>query len=170
MIYKLMGSMILVLASGYVALSVRRFEYRRLRVLDGYISLIYFIKGQIDCYAMPVPEILARVDPHILGDCLGLGRTPVDFPQMRMRAGEAYLPAMVDESRLYLQPESERLLTTFAGELGSAYRAEQVTRCDYYIGALSEERRKLYETLPSRLRTCGTLCLCCAIGAAVLLW
>ena len=170
MIYKMIGSMVLVLASGYVALSVRRFEYRRLRVLDGYISLIYYIKGQIDCYAMPLSEILARVDPGILADCLGLDRTPAYPFRTENLGGEPPLPAMVQESRLYLQPESERLLSSFAGELGSVYRAEQVARCDYYIGALTEERRKLYDTMPARLRTCSTLCLCCAIGAAVLLW
>ncbi len=170
MIYKLIGSIVLVLASGYVTLAVRRFEHRRLRVLDGYISLIYYIKGQIDCYAMPLGEILARVDPRILGDCLGLERAvPYSF-RPGDPGGEPPLPAMVRESRLYLEPESERLLSTFAGELGSVYRAEQVARCDYYITALIEERRRLYETMPARLRTCSTLCLCCAIGAVVLLW
>ena len=172
LIYKLIGSGLLLLVSGYVALAVRRFEYRRLRVLDGYISLICFIKGQIDCYAMPLTDILSRADPLILANCLGL-ETPrtatLTFPGWGM-GGEMPLPAMVRESRLYLQPETERLLSGIAGELGSMYRAEQVSRCDYYIQALTEERRKLYETMPARLRTCSTLCLCCAVGAAVLLW
>lgn len=172
MIYKVIGSGLLLLASGYVALSVRRFEYRRLRVLDGYISLIYFIKGQIDCYAMPVTDILSRADPLILASCLGLEATQATSPAFKGWGvgGEPPLPAMVRESRLYLQPETERLLSGFAGELGSVYRAEQVARCDYYIQALTEERRKLYEAMPARLRTCSTLCLCCALGAAVLLW
>lgn len=170
MIYKMIGSMVLVLASGYVALAVRHFEYRRLRVLDGYIALIYYIKGQIDCYAMPITEILSRVDPMIILDCLGLESAKVVPFDIDGSVGRLPLPTMVRESRLYLQPESERLLSSFAGELGSVYRAEQVSRCDYYIGALTEERRKLYETMPARLRTCSTLCLCCAIGAVVLLW
>jgi hypothetical protein len=77
---------------------------------------------------------------------------------------------MVKESRLYLEPESERLLTTLTGELGTTYRAEQVARCDYYVTALTEERKKLNDTLPARLRSTCTLCICCAIGAAILLW
>jgi hypothetical protein len=170
MLYKVLGSGLLLLASGYVALSVRRFEHRRLRVLDGYISLIYYIKGQIDCYAMPLTDILSRVDPGVVSDCLGLESTGVFSFDTVGPGGEPPLPAMVRESRLYLQPETERLLSGFAGELGSVYRAEQVSRCDYYIQALTEERRKLYETMPARLRTCSTLCLCCAVGAAVLLW
>lgn len=166
MIYKVIGCLVLLLAGGYVSLSVHRFEHLRLRVLDGYISLIYHIKGQIDCYAMPVSEILARADPAVLAACLGISR-PTDVVS---REGTRFLPNMVRESRLYLEPEAERLLTAFTGELGSAYRAEQVARCDYYIQALTEERRKLYETMPARLRICSVLCLCCAMGAAVLLW
>lgn len=168
MIYKVIGCIILLGAGGYISVAVTRFERRRLRVLDGYISLIYYIKGQIDCYAMPIADIFARADPVLIATCLGLE------PDTPFYAGIPSdgrpLSAMVRESRLYLEPESERLLTTFTGELGSTYRTEQVARCDYYIEALTEERKKLNDTLPARLRTCTVLCLCCALGAAVLLW
>ena len=170
MIYKLIGTLILLLAGGYVSLAVGRFERRRLRVLDGYISLLYYIKGQIDCYAMPLPEILLHADPAMLAACLGLdfGRPLPPLPEGL--GAEPPLPAMVRESRLYLEPESERLLTTFTGELGSALRGEQVARCEYYIQALTEERKKLSDTLPARLRVSCVLCMCCATLAAILLW
>ena len=150
-------------------MSVSRFERRRLRVLDGYISLLYYIKGQIDCYAMPLADILARADPALIAACLGV-ETGQLSPSPGIRAGGDALPALLRESRLYLDPECERLLTTFAGELGTTYRAEQVSRCSYYIEALTRERGRLADTLPARLRTCGTLCICCAVAAAVLLW
>ena len=162
---KLIGSLILLFAGGYVSLAITRFERRRLRVLDGYISLIYYIKGQIDCYAMPLSDILASADPAVIAACLGLDlTTPLPLP------ADIPLTAMVQESRLYLEPEAERLLTTLTGELGATYRTEQVTRCDHYLTALTEERKKLRDTLPARLRATCTLCLCCALGAAVLLW
>lgn len=168
MIYKVIGTVILLLAGGYISAAMTRFERRRLRVLDGYISLIYYIKGQIDCYAMPLSDILARADPSVMAACLGLD-SPEALPPLSVN-GEPLLPAMVKESRLYLEPESERLLTTLTGELGATYRAEQVARCDYYVTALTEERRKLNDTLPARLRGTCTLCICCAVGAAILLW
>ena len=165
MIYKVIGCIVLLIAGGYVSLAVVRFERRRLRVLDGYISLIYYIKGQIDCYAMPLVDILAHADPALIAACLGL-ESESTLPALP----SAPLPTMVQESRLYLEPESERLLTTFTGELGSSFRAEQVTRCDYYIQALTRERQKLADTLPARLRTAATLCICCTVAVAVLLW
>ena len=59
---------------------------------------------------------------------------------------------------------------SFAGELGRTHRAEQVSRCDYYLSALGEERRRLADALPGRLRTGSTLCITCALAMAVLLW
>ena len=160
MIYKMIGTLLLILTGGYLSCTVSRFERRRLGVLDGYISLLYYIKGQIDCYAMPISDILARADPALIAACLGVATADSVPP----------LPALVQESRLYLEPECERLLTTFTGELGTTHRAEQVARCDYYIQALTRERGKLADALPARLRTCSTLCICCAVAAAVMLW
>lgn len=168
MICKIVGSLILLCAGGYVAMAVAHFERRRLRVLDGYVSLLYYIKGQIDCYAMPLPDILAKADPGLISACLGQDHA-LPLPPLGIDGGSP-LPDMVKESRLYLEPESERLLTTLTGELGATYRAEQVARCDYYVAALTEERRKLSETLPARLRAACTLSLCAAIAASVLLW
>ena len=168
MIYKLLGTLLLLGAGGYVSLAVNRFERRRLSVLDGYVSLIQYIKGQIDCYAMPLTDILARADPALIAACLGL-----DAPRAVQSAPWEEiipLPTLIHESRLYLEPESERLLTTFTGELGAVFRAEQVARCDYYLEALTRQRSKLAEALPARLRVGSTLCMCCAVAVTILLW
>ncbi len=168
MLYKWLGTAILMLAGGYLSVFFNRMERKRLLVLDGYISLIRYIKGQIDCYAMPMSDIMATADPTLLDTCAGRGRqyapAPSDMTVWRS------LPDMIQESRLYLEPESERLLQMFAAELGHTYRAEQVMRCEHYIQALGEERRKLADTAPLRVRMNSALCFCCALGVAVLLW
>lgn len=167
MLYKVIGVLVLLTAGGYVSLGITRIERRRLRVLDGYISLLFYIKGQIGCYAMPMNDILASADPTLLSDCLGHAR--------RWREdGVVYeVPAfsdMIRESRAYLEPESERLLMAFSSELGHTFREEQVGRCEHYIEALEEERRRLSEVVPLRVRMNGVLCMCCVLGMAVLLW
>ena len=167
MLCKILGTLALLCAGGYVSLSVNRYEHRRLAVLDGYIALIYYIKGQIDCYAMPLADILTRADPTLIAACLG-----GDSPALPPSPGEggAYLPALLRESRLYLTPECERLLRGFSGELGTTYRAEQVARCEHYLAVLTHERSRLSDAIPARLRTCGTLCICCAVALSLLLW
>ena len=169
MLYKIIGTALLILTGGYVSLSISRFERRRLGVLDAYISLIYYIKGQIDCYAMPLADILARADPTLIAACLGLEVRGYEC-ETAERVVSAPLTVLLQESRLYLEPECERLLTTFTGELGTVHRAEQVARCDYYIEALTRERNKLADSLPARQRTCGTLAVCCSIALSLLLW
>ncbi len=170
--WKLMGSLLLFFAGGYLALSVSRFERRRISVLDGYLSLLYHIKGQIDCYAMPLRDILMGVDPLLLASCLGSDapdEASALLPAL-FESGESPLTGLVRESRAYLVPESERLLLSFARELGGTHRVDQVARCEHYIQLLCEERRRLLESLPARMRVGATLCLCAAAGVAVVLW
>ena len=177
MIFKLLGTLLLLGAGGYISLALNRFERRRLAVLDGYISLLRYIKGQIECYAMPLPDILARADPGMIAACLGVDPTAfaeAAFAEAALaeaaREEITPLPALVRESRLYLEPESERLLTALSGELGAGFRAEQVARCDYYLEALVGQRSKLADALPARLRVGSTICMCCAVAATILLW
>lgn len=167
MVYKIIGSLLLAGAGGYLAMMLSRFERRRLLVLDGYLSLIRCIKGQIDCFSMPLEDILAGIDPSVLSACRGEDAPDERYPSPRSVPS---LPRLLDDSRSYLGRESERLLSSFAGELGRTHRAEQVSRCDYYLSALGEERRRLADALPGRLRTGSTLCITCALAMAVLLW
>ena len=163
MLHKWLGAGMLLLAGGYASVAMNRMEQRRLWVLDSYIALLRYIKGQINCYAMPVGDILSAADPHLLKSCLGDAKAPKG-------AMPTTLPAMISTARLYLEPESERLLLNFSAELGHTFRAEQVARCDDYILALGEERRKLAEVTPLRVRINSILSLSTAIGVAILLW
>lgn len=172
MLYKWLGSGILLLAGGYLSVFFSRMEKKRLTVLDSYISLLRFIKGQIDCYATPIHHILTLADPSLLSLCMGQDGegSPQPYPISLDLSDTSPLLPMIAQSRLYLEPESERLLLNFATELGQTYRAEQVMRCEHYIGALGEERRKLAEASPQRVRMSSILCLCSSLGLVVLLW
>lgn len=171
MTYKLVGCIFLLLAGLWGAVSMRRFEYRRLRVLDGYLALLAYVKGQISCFATPLPDILAGADPRILAACLGLdaGRRETP-PPLSLPTEEPILPHLLRESHPYLEEETERLLSAFTGEVGKTFRAEQIARCDYYLEALTEERRRLFRSLPARLRLGTALPLCLSLGAMVILW
>ena len=173
---KIIGSLLIGGAGVYLALALSRYERRRISVLDGYLSLLRYIKGQIDCFASPLSDILAGADPSILSACLGQSPTASDmYAKVRADDGSAprtfpALPALLKGSHDYLTPEAERLLTAFSAEFGKTFRAEQVSRCDYYLDALTTERQTLSATLPARLRTTTTLCLCLTVASVILLW
>lgn len=162
--YKIVGACLLLFAGTYSAVHFSRREKKRLRAIDGYISLLFYIKGQIDCYARPIADILRGADRRIIADCIGI----TDTDTLSGQYDE--FPVLVEESGDLLEPESRRILQTFSGELGSTFRDEQIKRCDYYIEALTRERERLFEAIPTRTRVCNVLCVTCALIFAVLLW
>ena len=154
---KLLGGGLLVAAGGFSAFSFSQFEKRRLSVLDAWIDLIFFIRGKIDCYLMPLDEILSTADQELLKACMCASPHP-------------NLRTLLDASSAYLTEESKRLLGAFVKEIGSSYREEQLRRCDYYIQALRAEREQVAKELPARRRLSVSLSLCAAFAAAILLW
>lgn len=154
--YKVIGSILLLLSGGIISVFVSGFGKTSLAVLDGFISLIFYIKGQVDCYSRPIGEILSGAPPEILERCFYFGG--------------ASLLNMVEKCKVYLSDESYRLLYCFASEFGSTYREEQMKRCDYYIEALTEERRIMAEDIPKRSRIYCTLAICSSLCLAIMLW
>ncbi len=157
MIIKLIGSIILTLSGVGFALSLCRYQRRKLVTLDGFISLIRHIKGQIDCYARPIGDILMSLPPEIYHDC--------NCPM-----GAESIDEMINESKIYLEEEPLRLLRSFACEFGSTFREEQMRRCEHYIASLSEKREQLERTVESRSRAGSALWICGALSLTVLLW
>lgn len=155
--FKLIGC-VLILASGTgFALTASRYEKRRLSVLEAWIDLIFYIRTQIDCYLMPIGEILQTADRTLLRGCMG-------------GPNEVELSVLLKRSAIYLGEEANRLLNSFVKEIGSSYREEQVKRCDYYLTALRGIREKQLEELPARVRVCTAISLCVSFGIAILLW
>lgn len=154
---KLLGTLMILLAGSGASLCAVHYERARLRLLDGWIDLILFIRGQIDCYLTPIDEILRALDPELLRLCMG-------------STGCTSLSALLQAGRLYLSPEAYRLLFGFVREIGSSYREEQLRRCDYYLEALRTLREKVAEEQPVRIRLSVTLGLCLSIATAILLW
>ena len=126
-------------------------------MLDGFISLLFYIKGQIDCYSLPLDKILSSVSEDILQSC-------------NCREKPDSIEQMIKNSKIYLEDESMRLLNAFSAEFGSTYREEQLKRCDYYIQALSEQRRRLSDDLPAKSKIGSALCICSSLGIMIILW
>ena len=157
MALKLIGSLLFGLSGVIMAISYRRFQLRKLRTVDGLISLILYIKGQIECFSRPRSEILSTLPAEVFCAC--------NCPR-----GAETLEEMVEASRIYLDEEPLRLLTSFAAEFGSTFREEQLRRCDYYISALSEERKRVFSQVESKSRAGSALWICACIGLIILIW
>ena len=157
LVFKIAGALLVLACGAGFALGAARYERARLQVHDGLISLLFFIKGRIDCYAMPAEQILLEMDQGILADC----KCPGQIDSI-----EALLPHV----KSYLDAETYRVLQAFGQGLGGGFRDEQIKRCDYYIELLRQKRMQLESELPARVRTNGMIWILCAVGAVILLW
>lgn len=154
---KIFGTVLLGISGVVAAVSLRIYHKRRIDTLDGFISLIYYIKGQVDCYARPIGDIMLSLPPEILRGCnCPMGATSVD--------------ELIFESKIYLDRESLRLLTAFSTEFGSIFREEQARRCDHYIAMLSGLRGQIAARGEGEMRSGGAVCICAALCLAILLW
>ena len=153
--FKIVG-IVLILCCGVLGgLSFAMFERRRYRQAEGFLSLLRHIRLQIDCFSMPVAQILAACDARILADCGTEATALSDFN------------ALLQGTRLYVPEEMCRLLFDFGTQLGSSYREEQLRCCDYFLERLIPCCDRLRAELPKRERM--ALILPVAISAMLVL-
>ena len=154
---KLIGAVLIGISGVIMSVSYRRFQLRKLATVDGFISLLFYIKGQIDCFSRPRAEILSSLPLEVFCAC--------NCPR-----GAETLEELVMASRIYLDEETQRLVSSFAAEFGSTFKNEQLRRCDYYISALSEERKRVYQAVSARSKSGGALWIFVCLGIVILMW
>ena len=154
---KLLGAILILSVGVFAAFASVQYEKKRLTVVDGWIDLILYIRGQIDCYLMPLGDILSGGDRALLEACMS-------------PSNAADLPAILDASGIYLDGDAKHILEGFVREIGTGYREEQLKRCDFFIASLRTQRERIAAALPMRIRLCATLCICLSLATAILLW
>ena len=151
---KLFGSALILFVGWGIGYSASRRAKEALEASRALLSLIRFIRGQIESFCLPREQIFSRFEHSYL-------------------ARTGFLDALLEHGSLTLAleclpclpPEVAALVTAFDGELGKGYQAEQLRLCDYYIDALSAYIDEGSGTLPSRTKVTRTVSLA---GAAML--
>ncbi|MBE6601627.1 MAG: hypothetical protein E7637_03870 [Ruminococcaceae bacterium] len=154
---KPIGATILLLIGIVLSRRGVQAEKRRLEVLEAWIRLLYEIRTQIDCFSLPIQDVLKDTDQSLLA-LLGAKQPPTS------------LASLLQASRENVDKECARLLSGMVKEIGTHSRTEQVKRCDYYLTQLEKARDVRRAQLPGRIRLCLTLHLCVCLGSVILLW
>ena len=156
MSFKLFGAVSLILAGLGLSLALNAREARHSAQLSAICDLIRFFRTRIDCYLSPVSEIFAAADKRILEDC-GCHTAVSSFDEF-VKALEP--------------PPSEEvlcLLRSFAAELGSSYREDQLKCCDYHLSRLVPLRDSATDEAAKRRRLNTALCLALSAATVILL-
>jgi hypothetical protein len=154
---KLIGSILVSLVGIFSAFELTRYHKKRVSTLDGIISLIFYVKGQVECYSRPISAILSTLPPRIAREC-------------NCQGGIECLEDVADGSDIYLDEECARIFDAFAAEFGQSFREEQVRRCDHYASLLGERRIAVESRARADSRACGALTVSAAVCLAILLW
>ena len=155
--YRIAGALILVLSGVGGAYMMNSAASEKLRQSEALGALLRFIRAQIECFAMPASEILARCDRGLLRECGYCKDSPPE-------SFEALLAGLS-----FSDAETAEIMAAFLSGFGKSYRDEQIRECDYYIALLRERAQKLGEELPNRRKVNSALCVSSALAAVILL-
>jgi hypothetical protein len=124
---------------------------------EGIISFIRFAMVKIDCFSLPISDIIALCGEKELSKCGYEKKTP---PKS--------LSELVGSLKV-CDREAYKIFCAFASEFGRGYRQDQLKACDYYLALLEEHRKSLLISLPSKKKRNGALCVCASLALAILL-
>lgn len=157
MIYlKILGGIFVALSGVMISYTLNRSVSVALGIAEGWERLLVQIKSEIECFSMPIGEILKRVDPTLLRQC---GYTGDERPEE--------LSELLERS-VIADRETARIVTRFVSEFGRCYKSEQVDRCAYFTALMGERRKRLAEELPVRRKLNATLCVAASLGLVIL--
>ena len=157
LIFKWLGVGTILFCGVLAGVCFAAFERKKLAQAEGFLSLLRFIRVQIECFSMPVTQILSECDRGVLLAC-GTERVPAD------------LTGLLGDVRLYLPEEMCGLLAELSARLGAGYREEQLRCMDYYIARLSPYCDALRADLLKRERMALLLPLTLCAALILLLW
>ena len=156
MFLKLLGASALLISGVGFSYSLGQSASAMLSQCDAWCSMLRYIKLQVDCFAIPISQILSRCDRALLDGCGYRGeREPKDLRELI-------------DGALWHDGETLVIVEGFASEFGKGYREEQLRSCEYYCAQLENRRARLASEIPSKKRLYTTLCLSSAAALVIL--
>ena len=156
-VLRLAGAILLAFSGAFAARSINASVSMALSQTEGIIAFIRFARVKIDCFSLPIGEIIALCGKKELSKCGYEKKTP-----------PKNLSEIVGALRVS-DREAYKIFCAFASEFGRGYRQDQLKACDYYLALLEEHRKSLLISLPSKKKRNGVLCVCASLALAILL-
>ena len=154
----ILGSVALLLSGIGIAYLLARDAERCVACTRALLALVRFTRNCVSMYSMSASEILKKCEAELLDGC--------GYPN------EAPLPASFSELFLNCEipdKESRVAFSDFADGFGTAYRAEEILRCEDCIEKLRKREMYLTSALPSKKKMIYSVSLCSALSLLILL-
>lgn len=156
-LFRLAGVLMLACSGLAVSQTLNRRATAALCQTEGFMALIRAVRGQIECFARPIGQILFSCERETLDACGYAGEMP-----------PSDLAVLVKQVRVYDAP-TVAAVARFSEEFGRGYRADEVRACDYTLSLLEDRRTRLAGELPQKKKRNVVLCVCASLALALLL-
>ena len=154
---RIAGAAVVVVSGVYAAALFNSGTRQTLRQTEAFISLLRFIRSQIECFALPLPRALARCPAELLRGC------GYDSDEAPSSAEQLMRGCNISDDNV------RRGLERFFSEVGRGYRKEQLSLCDYCISLLEERRAYMSSQLPMKMKVNSALSVAGAVAVVILL-
>ena len=158
-ILKMLGSLGIVVSSMIFYGENQRYQSKKIRQMNAFISLIEHIKNMIQSYMLPIDKILCRCDAEIMKEC-GISTCESDSKSLK---------DIFESAEFYINSDAVEVILNFASEFGGSYATEQVRLCERCCESLTKLRDKQKETLDKERKVNFAICLSISLSAILLL-
>lgn len=158
--YKLFGAVMIFSACSFIGFGVSRAYVLRVKQLEAFLRLISHIKGQIECFCIPLDKIFADYEDRELSSCGFL------FAARQIGAKGGFESCR--ERLLLTDSESDELMRFFS-ELGKSSADEESRSCAYYEKTIGDALASERSELAKRAKLCRTFGMLTGFLLAVLL-
>jgi hypothetical protein len=134
-VIKIIGGSIIAITALFSYSEVIKFQKKRIKQINGFIDLIDYIKNQVECFLLPLDQILIKCDKELLNNC-GICLSHSNCKNMN---------EVIESTHFYCDDEVIELLNKFSYSFGKAYLHEQLRSCEYYKSELIKIRDKNQE-------------------------
>lgn len=154
---RIMGAAILLLSGMLWAAHLNAALVRQKHQATAIEEWLRFVRGQIDCFSMPISDIFLQSGAQTLSECGYYSDVmPRDLTEF-LKSAEIY------------DGDIKEALTELGVGFGGCYRDEQLKACERCIDAVSVKRAEISNEMPKRKKLNTTLCISAALAVAILL-
>ena len=115
------------------------------------------VKNMIECYSMPIGQILKKIEPSVFEICGYKGDgTPCDLLDLA-------------ENSSVSDKESFEIFFAFAKDFGKEYRKDELLRCSMFLERMRSREQKLLKEAAKKKKVVLTVSLCVAMAIVILL-
>ena len=156
---KLIGSIALIGAALNSYIEMQKFQKKRICQINAFISLIEYIKNQVECFLLPFDIILKKCDRKILNDCF----VASDISNIKN------MKDLLSSTTFYCDEHIVEILKKFSDNFGLSYSKEQISSCEYCCSELIKNRDKILEKDIKNKKIQFAICLSVSFSIIILL-